>query len=50
VVLANQDYSLLMGSIGLFLFLSIIMYFTRRMETLEPPLNPKRVEPAASPT
>ena len=45
VVLANQDYSLLMGSIGLFLFLAIIMYFTRRMESLEPPLNPNRVEP-----
>ena len=44
VVLANQDYSLLMGSIGLFLFLAIIMYFTRRMESLEPPLSPKRTE------
>ena len=48
VVLANQDYSLLMGSIGLFVFLAIIMYFTRRMESLEPSLNPKRVEPQPS--
>jgi inner membrane protein len=31
VVLANQDYSLLMGSIGLFIFVAIAMYFTRRM-------------------
>jgi inner membrane protein len=32
VVLANQDYSLLMGSIGLFIFLAIVMYFTRRID------------------
>jgi inner membrane protein len=32
VVLASQDYSLLMGSIGLFIFLAIVMYFTRRMD------------------
>jgi inner membrane protein len=37
IVLANQDYSLLMGSIGLFLFLAIVMYFTRRMDWLESP-------------
>jgi inner membrane protein len=36
VVLANQDYSLLMGSLGLFGFLGIVMYFTRNMERLEP--------------
>jgi inner membrane protein len=35
VVLANQDYSLLMGSLGLFGFLGIVMYFTRNMERLE---------------
>ncbi|MBW4542114.1 MAG: cell envelope integrity protein CreD [Myxacorys chilensis ATA2-1-KO14] len=46
VVLANQDYSLLMGSIGLFVFLAIIMYFTRRMDWLEPPA-PRRLEPTA---
>ncbi|MBW4420609.1 MAG: cell envelope integrity protein CreD [Myxacorys californica WJT36-NPBG1] len=44
IVLANQDYSLLMGSIGLFVFLAIIMYFTRRMDWLEPP-TPRRLEP-----
>ncbi|MBW4550309.1 MAG: cell envelope integrity protein CreD [Aphanocapsa sp. GSE-SYN-MK-11-07L] len=45
VVLANQDYSLLMGSIGLFGFLAIIMYFTRRMDWLESP----RIPPARRP-
>ncbi len=32
VVLVNQDYSLLIGSFGLFGFLAIIMYFTRRID------------------
>jgi inner membrane protein len=45
VVLANQDYSLLMGSIGLFGFLAIIMYFTRRMDWLESP----RITPSPRP-
>jgi inner membrane protein len=36
-VLANQDYSLLMGSLGLFTFLAIMMYFTRRMDWLSGP-------------
>lgn len=31
VVLANQDYSLLIGSLGLFIFLAIIMYLTRKV-------------------
>lgn len=31
VVLANQDYSLLIGSLGLFVFLAIAMFFTRRL-------------------
>ncbi|NDJ15808.1 cell envelope integrity protein CreD [Myxacorys almedinensis] len=47
VVLANQDYSLLMGSIGLFAFLAIVMYFTRRMDGLEPP-TARRIEPTSS--
>jgi inner membrane protein len=51
VVLANQDYSLLLGSIGLFLFLAVIMYCTRRIDRFDsdrpvsviatPPLPPK---------
>jgi inner membrane protein len=41
VVLANQDYSLLMGSLGLFVFLAIAMYFTRRMDWLEPQRPPQ---------
>jgi inner membrane protein len=32
VVLANQDYSLLIGSLGLFGFLAIVMYLTRRID------------------
>jgi inner membrane protein len=32
VVLVNQDYSLLIGSFGLFGFLAIVMYFTRRID------------------
>ena len=31
VVLANQDYSLLIGSLGLFIFLAAIMYLTRKV-------------------
>ncbi|HEY9827487.1 MAG TPA: cell envelope integrity protein CreD [Stenomitos sp.] len=31
-VLVNQDYSLLIGSLGLFGFLSIVMYLTRRID------------------
>lgn len=43
VVLANQDYSLLMGSIGLFVFLAIVMYFTRRMDWFESPRSSDRL-------
>jgi inner membrane protein len=32
VVLANQDYSLLIGSIGLFGFLAAVMYLTRKID------------------
>jgi inner membrane protein len=32
VVLANQDYSLLMGSFGLFAFLAVVMYLTRNID------------------
>jgi inner membrane protein len=32
VVLSSQDYSLLIGSLGLFVFLAVIMYFTRRID------------------
>jgi inner membrane protein len=32
VVLASQDYSLLLGSIGLFGFLAIVMFVTRRID------------------
>jgi inner membrane protein len=31
VVLANQDYSLLIGSLGMFVFLAVAMFFTRRL-------------------
>ncbi len=32
VVLASQDYSLLLGSIGLFVFLAVVMFLTRRVD------------------
>ncbi len=32
VVLASQDYSLLLGSVGLFVFLAIVMFLTRRVD------------------
>jgi inner membrane protein len=32
VVLVNQDYALLIGSLGLFAFLALVMYFTRRID------------------
>ncbi len=32
VVLASQDYSLLLGSVGLFVFLAVVMFLTRRVD------------------
>lgn len=32
VLLVNEDYALLMGSIGLFLILGLIMYATRKVD------------------
>lgn len=32
IVLAHQSYALLIGSIGLFLFLAVVMYLTRRID------------------
>ncbi|MGB8698919.1 MAG: cell envelope integrity protein CreD, partial [Thermosynechococcaceae cyanobacterium] len=43
VVLANQDYSLLIGSFGLFGFLAIVMYLTRHIDWF----NTHRPDPAA---
>jgi inner membrane protein len=43
VVLANQDYSLLMGSFGLFGFLAVVMYLTRNIDWFnvnQPPTSP----------
>jgi inner membrane protein len=50
VVLANQDYSLLMGSMGLFVFVAIAMYFTRRMDWLDPNRNPPTATILAPPS
>ena len=36
VVLASQDYSLLLGSIGLFAFLAIVMVITRKIDWFNP--------------
>jgi len=32
VILRLQDYSLLIGSIGLFIFLAVVMYLTRKID------------------
>jgi inner membrane protein len=40
VVLASQDYSLLLGSVGLFVFLAIVMFLTRRVDWF----NPRSIE------
>jgi inner membrane protein len=32
VLLVNEDYALLIGSIGLFLILALVMYATRRVD------------------
>jgi len=32
VVLTNEDYALLIGSIGVFAILAVIMYLTRRVD------------------
>lgn len=32
VLLVNEDYALLMGSIGLFMILGLIMYATRKVD------------------
>jgi inner membrane protein len=54
VVLGNQDYSLLIGSLGLFLIIAIMMYFTRRMDwvTTAPrpaPIPSAPTSPASAP-
>ncbi len=47
VVLVNQDYSLLIGSLGLFGFLAVIMYFTRQMNWFTPDSpEPDAIAPA----
>ncbi|MBE9030553.1 cell envelope integrity protein CreD [filamentous cyanobacterium LEGE 11480] len=44
VVLASQDYSLLLGSIGLFGFLAIVMFLTRRIDWFNPSGTQPRLE------
>jgi inner membrane protein len=48
VVLANQDYSLLIGSIGLFIFLAIIMYLTRQVNWFDVGPKPKMLAESES--
>jgi inner membrane protein len=36
IILCNEDYALLMGSIGLFVILGLIMFLTRRVNWSEP--------------
>jgi inner membrane protein len=40
IVLAHQDYALLIGSLGLFIFLAIVMFLTRKVDWF----NPKSIE------
>lgn len=47
ILLQLQDYALLMGSIGLFVVLSSIMYLTRRIDWFE--IMGSNAEPATSP-
>lgn len=36
IVLAHQDYALLIGSLGLFIFLAIVMFLTRKVDWFNP--------------
>jgi inner membrane protein len=47
VVLANQDYSLLIGSIGLFGFLAVVMYLTRHIDWFN--ANRSSIPPESAP-
>jgi inner membrane protein len=50
VVLVNQDYSLLIGSFGLFGFLAIIMYFTRRIDWFDSNRSSSLAKPSITDT
>ncbi|HEY3216593.1 MAG TPA: cell envelope integrity protein CreD [Candidatus Eisenbacteria bacterium] len=45
VLLTNEDYALLVGSIGLFLILAVIMFLTRRVDWYASPLPEGSSEP-----
>lgn len=42
ILLQLQDYALLMGSIGLFVVLSLVMYLTRTIDWFEIMSGPKK--------
>jgi inner membrane protein len=46
VLLQAEDYALLLGSLGLFLILALVMYVTRRIDWYAPRLSTKAVNPA----
>ena len=48
VLLQAEDYALLLGSIGLFVILGLVMYLTRRMESDEKKGEGKSAPPAFS--
>ncbi|HJX28670.1 MAG TPA: inner membrane CreD family protein, partial [Thermoanaerobaculia bacterium] len=46
VLLQAEDYALLLGSLGLFLILALMMYVTRRIDWYAPRLGARAVNPA----
>ena len=45
IILQLEDYALLMGSIGLFFVLSVIMYLTRKIDWYAPPQENQKLNP-----
>ena len=45
ILLQLEDYALLMGSIGLFFVLSVIMYLTRKIDWYAPPQENQKLNP-----
>ena len=48
ILLQLEDYALLMGSIGLFVVLSLIMYLTRKIDWYASPQEIKKSNPVQS--
>ena len=47
ILIQSQDYALLMGSVGLFVILAVVMYFSRKVKWEQsPPQPPDNPAPA----